>query len=123
MFVYLFRIVCGRAARSPAIYTSPAIIYMYIIAGDRAARLQTILGGVFSGTFLVYSAGFAKSIHFLGMLLFFQLLCAVCGREGPSVECKVQLHHQRLSRLLMLHFPRQAEKSVNIKKEVVEKER
>ena len=47
----------------------------------------------------------------------------MAAKELPSVECKVQLHHQRLSRLLMLHFLRQAEKSVNINKEIVEKER
>ena len=34
----------------------------------------------------VYNAAVTKSVHILGMLLFFQLICLVCGRKGSGVE-------------------------------------
>ena len=34
---------------------------------------------------------FAKSVHILGISLFCQPICMICGREGPGVEIKVHL--------------------------------
>ena len=45
----------------------------------RMRARRRILDGV-SGTFLVYSGVLAKSDK-IGLLLFFQLICMVCGRE------------------------------------------
>ena len=37
---------------------------------------------------------FPKSVHILGMLELYRLICMVCGREGPGVEFKVRLMSQ-----------------------------
>ena len=40
---------------------------------------------------ILYSEVFAKSVHILGISLFCQAICMICGREGPGVEIKVHL--------------------------------
>ena len=37
----------------------------------------------------LFSGIFLKSVHFFGMFLFLQLICMVCGHEGPGVELMV----------------------------------
>ena len=40
-------------------------------------------------TIKLYSGVFPKSVHIFGMLLLLQLICMVCGHEGPGVELMV----------------------------------
>lgn len=54
---------------------------LILLQTSQKVHQQTILGGVVSGTFLVYSEVVAQSAHLLGGLLFFQLICMVCGCE------------------------------------------
>ena len=44
--------------------------------------------------FELYGEVFPESVHILGMLVFYRLMCMVCGREGPDVEFKVRLLSQ-----------------------------
>ena len=77
----------------------------------------------------------AKSVHILGMLLFFQLVHGKwpqTGREGPGVERKVRAlvksQHENMiapsafSKVLMLHFSLHAVTLANNDKTKVEKE-
>ena len=44
----------------------------------------------YSRSAVLYSSEvFPKSVHILGMLVMYRLICMVCGREGPGVEFKV----------------------------------
>ena len=57
---------CGRQ-KEPAAYSWSAVFYE------------------------LYSEAFPKSVHILGMPVLYQLMCMICGREGPGVEFKVRL--------------------------------
>ena len=62
------------------------------IAGKQNANLQSYFWCVWSAPLcILYSEVFAKSVHILGISLFCQPICMICGREGPGVEIKVHL--------------------------------
>ena len=63
-----------------------------VIAGKQNANLQSYFWCVWSAPLcILYSEVFAKSVHILGISLFCQPICIICGREGPGVEIKVHL--------------------------------
>ena len=63
-----------------------------VIAGKQNANLQSYFWCVWSAPLcILYSEVFAKSVHILGISLFCQPICMICGREGPGVEIKVHL--------------------------------
>ena len=62
------------------------------IAGKQNANLQSYFWCVWSAPLcILYSEVFAKPVHILGISLFCQPICMICGREGPGVEIKVHL--------------------------------
>ena len=43
------------------------------------------------GTLLTVLQDFSRSVHILGIPVFFRLICLVSGHEGPGVEIKVRV--------------------------------
>ena len=53
---------------------------------------QPILGQQYSINCI--AGFFPKSVHILGILMLYQLICIVCDCEGPGAEFKVHLMSQ-----------------------------
>ena len=73
-------------------YSKPRLIFLCIFNIKlRGLKLKTFYWWLWVVAVIIklYSRVFPKSVHFFGMLLFLQLICMVCGHEGPGVELKV----------------------------------
>ena len=58
------------------------------VAGDKRSP-HTILGQWY--VIICIARFFPESVHILGMPVLSELICMVCGREGPGDEFKVRL--------------------------------